>query len=1109
MFSGMHKWASVSNDNLIEKAVSKDVELPDQLKELKLSENVPEMMESLRAADIVLIEAPSGTGKSVMPPFLLYQLARETCDDPQKMPFKFKKPSFKAAHCGPGVQCIQHTEFLDGMESCIEFGCYTAAVNDKMLKTTRKCSDTTDYVYCTNFFANHIFDGNLYALVIDECHELTPEMMKTLYLAKCAIRNKKIYKLVLLSATISDDLRLKLEEYFNIPNKLFVKLKYDKRPHENNTIFLDDLGGSLMKHLQAYRDDEKLYEEESNFFGVPNSKVLQNRVSELTIQHIIKMDADYIKNKKLPKLPGIVAFVPGEHDVNRTRQIVLHDREFTGRFEYDQQTGLYLSTKNRFNVNMFKISGKDRADLDCLKKVYRSKDPLRVINSSPLLAMGVTLHGVGAVVDDCTMKVPHKYNHVGILSLTLMWQDGNMIMQKKGRAGRQGNGVYYPAISKERFEELLKVDHTMTRLDRGYKTNDVCFILRYRGRLMIDPENDTLKELLIDMWNSGFLKIPAIIPTCLAESLSALLSTIPLVLGDILLRCFAFGIGLHGLVFVGSCMEDHRALRGPTYEGRGSRDDDELPILLWHRESNAAFNSDMELMTEIVFNLIMIGPLHLQKVREEADHKKKCKQDEERRRENGDPPVVYPPYKHEWITPQIPDKDRFMVPDATFNTMRHVMMGFSCLSAAAIAPKYFRDFLLQQLYSNYYITNRNAAYGTNVFKIQRMRDDQSRVFRAILLQSLGSKVVYEGSEEDQDASRGKRKMFVNPKVYNIEGSFPALVQGELPVYSPSHIAVYYQLTWRSKRDTRVIGLLHYVSTVEYILFGNVIAANIDEVNLQYRILKISTNTFPFFIQFRNVEVLKAVVNCRRIFNVVSSSMIMARDDVVKNHEAMMNCLTNVTYMLYGDHTFKKLDLKMKMDGDYSEASEDDGRSARFSARRESAVYSSSNQESDVSGDDRKAAPRFNIGSSLSQMSFRSDSSAELKSANLSQSRQRRGDAARSCSNTSTQSRPADFQTQNTQDSKSIRYNEVLQEEPPVDNRASAISSSASLTVVQDTFEINGLVFTGDVTIDAVNLNKAMLFNDKGQTVLNYWKKIRERQNKKETEAAESAEEKKK
>lgn len=46
--------------------------------------------------------------------------------------------------------------------------------------------------------------------------------------------------------------------------------------------------------------------------------------------------------------------------------------------------------------------------------------------------MGVTLHGVGAVVDDCTMKVPHKYNHVGILSLTLMWQDGNMIMQKKG-----------------------------------------------------------------------------------------------------------------------------------------------------------------------------------------------------------------------------------------------------------------------------------------------------------------------------------------------------------------------------------------------------------------------------------------------------------------------------------------------------------------------------------------------------------------------------------------------------------------------------------------------------------------------------------------------------
>lgn len=56
------------------------------------------------------------------------------------------------------------------------------------------------------------------------------------------------------------------------------------------------------------------------------------------------------------------------------------------------------------------------------------------------------------------------------------------------------------------------------------------------------------------------------------------------------------------------------------------------------------------------------------------------------------------------------------------------MMGFSCLSAASVAPKSFREFLLQQLYSNYYITNRSAT-AANVFKIQRMRDAQSAVFR--------------------------------------------------------------------------------------------------------------------------------------------------------------------------------------------------------------------------------------------------------------------------------------------------------------------------------------------------------------------------------------------
>lgn len=62
----MHKWASLSNDNEIKKAVSKEVELPEKMKGLKLAENIPEMMESLRTADIVLIEAPTGTGKSVI-----------------------------------------------------------------------------------------------------------------------------------------------------------------------------------------------------------------------------------------------------------------------------------------------------------------------------------------------------------------------------------------------------------------------------------------------------------------------------------------------------------------------------------------------------------------------------------------------------------------------------------------------------------------------------------------------------------------------------------------------------------------------------------------------------------------------------------------------------------------------------------------------------------------------------------------------------------------------------------------------------------------------------------------------------------------------------------
>lgn len=63
----------------------------------------------------------------------------------------------------------------------------------------------------------------------------------------------------------------------------------------------------------------------------------------------------------------------------------------------------------------------------------------------------------------------------------------------------------------------------------------------------------------------------------------------------------------------------------------------------------------------------MNGPLHLQKIREEKEHKQKCDQDAQRRRDNHEPPAIYPNYKHEWATPQIPDKERFMNGDATFN----------------------------------------------------------------------------------------------------------------------------------------------------------------------------------------------------------------------------------------------------------------------------------------------------------------------------------------------------------------------------------------------------------------------------------------------------------
>lgn len=88
------------------------------------------------------------------------------------------------------------------------------------------------------------------------------------------------------------------------------------------------------------------------------------------------------------------------------------------------------------------------------------------------------------------------------------------------------------------------------------------------------------------------------------------------------------------------------------------------------------------------------------------------------------------------------------------------------------------------------------------------------------------------------------------------------------------IAVYYEVMCRNANDNRLMGILHCTTGVEYALFGNVIAASRDEVDMENFILKIATNTSPVYIHCANEETLMAVVCCRRILSLASTALLL-------------------------------------------------------------------------------------------------------------------------------------------------------------------------------------------------------------------------------------------
>lgn len=66
IFSQLAKWAVTRDNKAIEYPVLNLIYIPEVLRKLSLKSKIAEIMTELRKADVLMIEAPTGSGKSAL-----------------------------------------------------------------------------------------------------------------------------------------------------------------------------------------------------------------------------------------------------------------------------------------------------------------------------------------------------------------------------------------------------------------------------------------------------------------------------------------------------------------------------------------------------------------------------------------------------------------------------------------------------------------------------------------------------------------------------------------------------------------------------------------------------------------------------------------------------------------------------------------------------------------------------------------------------------------------------------------------------------------------------------------------------------------------------------
>ena len=278
-------------------------------------------------------------------------------------------------------------------------------------------------------------------VILDEVHEREEDMdLVMLICKKLLLTNSRGTKLVLMSATMDHHIFTK---YFSVSHpelRIFEKPPFlsvgNKQDHEK-------------KVSEHYWDKCKMYLRE-RYPNTPNPDFqLDNpelSIASVRMCKVLLEQLDRLETKDKKMRPGaVLVFLPGIHEIKQVRDFLLDKDDEVGRKGPEWKCIPLHSSIPWEECN----------------EVF---DPLppnqrKVILSTNIAESSLTIPDIGYVIDFCLTKNMTSDPETNYPRLMLDWASQAQLKQRRGRAGRVGNGRVYRLVP-EGFSRKLVEYHS-------------------------------------------------------------------------------------------------------------------------------------------------------------------------------------------------------------------------------------------------------------------------------------------------------------------------------------------------------------------------------------------------------------------------------------------------------------------------------------------------------------------------------------------------------------------------------------------------------------------------------------------------------------------------